>query len=74
MHILLFALAILSLILIPFAPQLVRLRIRFLRWLRWNWAVNLLEKNFDGWVWFFRIVLLVIAVVMFYIGWEDLNQ
>jgi hypothetical protein len=74
MYTVLFALAILSLILIPFAPTLVRLRIRILTWFHWSWAVNLLEKNFDGWVWFFRIVLLVIAVVLFYIGWEDLNQ
>ena len=28
-----FAIAILCLVLVPFAPQLVRLRIRFLRWL-----------------------------------------
>jgi len=52
----LFALAILSLILIPLAPKLVRLRIRFLRWLHWNWAVNLLEKHFDGRVVSFRII------------------
>lgn len=70
---LLFALAMLSLILIPLAPKLVQLRIRFLRWLNWNWAVNLLEKHFDGWVLFFRIILLAIAAVLFYVGWEDLS-
>ena len=58
MNTVLFALAILSLILIPLAPQLVRLRIRILRWLHWNWAVNLLEKHFDGWVLFLRMVAL----------------
>ncbi len=73
MHTLLFALAILALILIPAAPKLVRLRIRFFRWLHWNWAVNLLEKHFDGWVLFFRIILLVIAAVLLYVGWEDLR-
>ena len=66
---LLFALAILSLILIPLAPKLVRLRIRFLRWIHWNWAVNLLERHFQGWVLFFRIILFVIAAVLFYAGW-----
>ncbi len=70
----LFALAILSLILIPLAPKLVRLRIRFLRWLHWNWAGNLLEKHFDGWVLFFRIILLVIAAVLLYAGWEDFRD
>ncbi len=73
MYTVLFALAILSLILIPLAPKLVRLRIRFLRWLHWNWAVNLLEKHFDGWVLIFRIILLVIAAVLLYLGWEDLR-
>ena len=66
---LLFALAILSLILIPLAPKLVRLRIRSLRWIHWNWAVNLLERNFQGWVLFSRIILFVIAAMLFYAGW-----
>ena len=68
----LFALAIVSLILIPLAPKLIRLRIRFFRWLHWNWAVNLLEKHFDGWVLIVRIILLVIAAALLYVGWEDL--
>jgi hypothetical protein len=62
-----------SLILVPLAPQLVRLRIRFLKWLRWNWAVNLLEKHFNGWVLFLRIALIVVAAVLLYVGWEDLR-
>ena len=66
---LLFALAILSLILIPLAPKLVRLRIRSLRWIHWNWAVNLLERHFQGWVLFSRIILFVIAAMLFYAGW-----
>ena len=74
MYTLLFALAFLSLILIPLAPKLVWLRIRFLRWLHWNWAVNLLEKHFDGWVLFLRTILLVIGAVLFYLGWEDLRD
>ena len=68
---LLFTIAILFLILIPFAPHLVRVRIRILRWLHWNWAANLLENHFLGWVLFFRIVLFVIAAVLFYIGWTQ---
>ena len=66
-----FTMAILFVILIPFAPQLVRLRIRILRWLHWNWAANLLESHFQGWVLFKRIILFVIAVVVFYIGWTE---
>ena len=69
----LFALAIFSLILIPFAPQLLRVRIRILKWLHWNWAVNLLEKYFDRWVLLVRMILFVIAVVLFYFGWENLG-
>jgi hypothetical protein len=74
MYAVLFALAVFSLVLIPLAPKLVRLRIRILRWLHWDWAVNLLEKYFDGWVLFFRMVLFVVAVVLFYAGWEDLRD
>ncbi len=65
---LLFVLAIVVLILVPLAPHLVRLRIRFLRWLHWNWAVNLLESHFQGWVVFRRIILFVIAALLLYIG------
>jgi len=61
---LLLAIALLLLVLIPFAPNLVRIRIRILRWLHWNWAANLLENHFRGWVLFFRIVLFVIAAVL----------
>ena len=66
---LIFAFAVFLLILIPYAPQLVRLRIKIVRWLNWNWAVNLLESHFQGWVVFFRIMLLAIAVVMFVVFW-----
>lgn len=59
--------AILLLILIPFAPQLVRLRIRILKWLNWNWAVRTLEDQFPAWVLFFRILLFVIAMVLLYL-------
>ncbi len=65
---LLFVLAILALILVPLAPSLVRLRIRFFRWLHWNWAVNLLESHFQDWVVFVRIILFVIAALLLYFG------
>ena len=74
MYILLFALAILSLIMIRWAPNLIRLRIRFFRWLGLNWMADLLEKHFDGWVLIFRMILLVIAAVLLYTGWEDLHE
>jgi hypothetical protein len=70
----LFAIAILLLILIPLVPKLVRLRIRFVRWLHWNWAVNFLEKHFDGVVLFKRIVLFAVAAILLYAGWEDLHN
>ena len=66
---LLFSIAFLFLFLIPFAPPLLRLRIRFLRWLHWNWAVNLLESHFQGWVVSLRIFLFLIAASLLYLGW-----
>jgi len=68
---LVFIFAIVVLILIPFAPQLVRLRIRFFRWLHWNWAVNLLESHFQSWVVFLRTLLFVIAAFLLYVGWTQ---
>jgi hypothetical protein len=69
--IILFVFAILLLILIPLAPMLVRLRIRILRWIHWTWAADLLERNFEAWVLFFRILLFVAAIVLAYIGWAE---
>ena len=69
--VLLFALAILALILIPVTPKLVRLRIRFFKWIHWTWAVRVLEEHFETRVLFFRIVLLGLAVVLFLTGVES---
>ena len=60
--------AVVLLILIPFMPKLVILRIRVLKWLHWSWAANLLENHFQTWVLVFRIVLIVAAAVFLYIG------
>ncbi len=67
---LLFLLAGLCLILVLLVPKLVRLRIRILRWIHWEWAAKLLEDHFQGWCWFFRVVLFLIAVALLYSGWS----
>ena len=67
----LFFFAVLLLILVPLAPRLLRLRIRFFRWIHWEWAAKLLEDHFQGWCLFFRIVFFVIAVVLLYFGWTQ---
>ena len=54
---------ILSIILIPVVPKLLRLRLRFLRWISWTWAADLLETHFQGWVLFGRIALFAVAMV-----------
>ena len=68
---LLFLIAVPVLILVPLAPKLVRIRIRFFRWLHWDWAANLLESHFQGWVLFFRTILFVIAAVLLYFAWTQ---
>ena len=67
--VLLFALAILALFALAIAaPKLVRLRIRFFKWIHWTWAVRVHEEHFERWVLFFRNFLLGLAVVLFLVG------
>ena len=61
---LLLLIASVFLVLIPLVPKLVRLRIRFMRWIHWEWAAKLLEDHFQGWCWFFRIVFFAIATAL----------
>ena len=67
--VLLFTLAILALFALAIAaPKLMRLRIRFFKWIHWTWAVSVLEEHFERWVLVTRIVLLGLAVVLFLLG------
>ncbi len=67
--VLLFALAILALFALAIAaPKLVRLRIRFFKWIHWTWAVRVLEEHFERWVIAIRIVLVGLAVALFLFG------
>ena len=50
------------------APKLMRLRIRFFKWLHWTWAARVLEEHFERWVLVIRIVLFGLAVVLFLCG------
>ena len=67
----LFVIALLLLVLIPFMPTFLRLRIRFFRWIDWNWAANLTENYFQCWVVLFRVLLFAVATLLFYIGWTQ---
>ena len=67
--VLLFTLAILALFALAIAvPKLVRLRIRFFKWIHWTWAVRVLEEHFETRVLVIRIVLVGLAVVLFLVG------
>ena len=67
--VLLFTLAILALFaLATVAPKLMRLRIRFYKWIHWTWAVRVHEEHFGRWVLVMRIVLLGLAAVLFLFG------
>ena len=50
------------------APKLMRLRIRFFKWLHWTWAARVTEEHFERWVLVIRIVLLVLAVALLLFG------
>ena len=64
-------LAVLFLVLAQFPSQVVRFRIRFARWINWNWAADLLEDHFEAWVRFFRVLLLIIAAVFLIVAWRE---
>ena len=67
--VLLFTLAILALFALAIAaPKLMRLRIRFFKWIHWTWAVRVHEEHFERWVLVIRIVLLGLAIVLFLFG------
>ena len=67
--VLLFALAILALFALGIAaPKLLRLRIRFFKWIHWTWAVRVHEEHFERMVLFRRIVLVGLAGVLFLFG------
>ena len=50
------------------APKLMRLRIRFFKWLHWTWAARVTEEHFERWVLVLRTVLLVLAVALLFFG------
>ena len=50
------------------APKLMRLRIRFFKWLHWTWAARVTEEDFERWVVVLRAVLLVLAVALLFFG------
>ncbi|HCE02500.1 MAG TPA: hypothetical protein DEQ98_04605 [Acidobacteria bacterium] len=67
--VLLVTLAILALFALAIAvPKVVRLRIRFFKWIHWTWAVRVLEEHFETRVLVIRIVLVGLAVVLFFFG------
>ena len=67
--VLLFTLAILALFALAIAaPKLMRLRIRFFKWIHWTWAASVLEEHFERWVLILRIFLVGLAVVLFLFG------
>tara|TARA_B100001123_G_C15331954_1_gene1031505 strand:+ start:494 stop:718 length:225 start_codon:yes stop_codon:yes gene_type:complete len=66
--VLLFTLAILALVALATMRLLLQLRLRFLKWIHWNWAVRELEQHFERWVLFGRVVLFGLAIVLFFLA------
>ncbi len=65
----LYSLAGLLLVCIPFMPKLLRLRVRFFRWIHWEWAARILEDHLASWSLTLRVVFLFLAALLLYIGW-----
>ena len=67
--VLLFTLASLALFALAIAmPKVMRLRIRFFKWIHWTWAVRVHEEHFEKLVLLARIVLIGLAGVLFLFG------
>ena len=67
--VLLFTLASLALFALAIAmPKVMRLRIRFFKWIHWTWAVRVHEEHFEKLVLLVRIVLIGLAGVLFLFG------
>ncbi|MBM42852.1 MAG: hypothetical protein CL483_13115 [Acidobacteria bacterium] len=63
---LLFTLVSLALFALAIAmPKVMRLRIRFFKWIHWTWAVRVHEEHFDTLVLLARSVLIGMAGVLF---------
>ncbi len=63
-----FVLAAILLALVPIVPQMIRLRIKFLNFLRWRSLADWHQRHFRGFVLAARIVMASIAVVLFILG------
>ena len=63
------ALAVCCLICVPLTPKLLLLRLRFLKWVHWDWAADLLERHFPRWVLLVRAVLILVAAGLLSTGW-----
>ena len=47
-------------------PYVVRLRIRFFKWIHWTWAVRVTEEYFESWILRRRAVLLVLPLAFLF--------
>ncbi len=52
-------------VLIPFMPQLLRLRIRLLRWMHLETLARFFDKRFNETVLFLRLLVAAIAITLF---------
>ena len=67
--VLLFTLASLALFAVAITvPKLLRLRIRFFKWIHWTWAVRVHEEQLERLSLVRRVVLIGLAGVLFLFG------
>lgn len=67
-------LAVIAFALIPIVPQIMRLRIRVLRWLHWRWMADLHQNHFVAFVLAARLILAVVGAALLVLGFAGLNQ
>ncbi len=57
--------------LVPFVPQMLRVRVAMLRWLRWNWLADRHERHIGGLTMAARIILLALAAYLVYLAFTN---
>ena len=56
--------AVLLIVIFPFIPKLLMLRLKIFKKIGWDWGVRMLENHFDAWVLAGRIAIAMALLIL----------